>query len=93
MVDKKDKKKFSEHFFVKSNLKIFWFSFTVLKLEFVKVIFYFVKMLFFQGGCKTDNGNVFTLCYTIFKRIKLVMPDLSQMKVLSKSFPTVKDFN
>ena len=62
---------------------------TVQKLEPVKVNLYFGKILNFQQDCKTENGNVFTLFYAISKRIKLEIPDWSQMKDLFEIFKMV----
>ena len=41
---------------------------------------------------QTDKGNVSTHFYSLFKQIKLELPDWSHMKDLFKSFLLVKDF-
>ena len=44
-------------------------------------------------GLQTDNGNISTHSYAISKRIKLELPDWSQIEDLFKSSLMVQDFN
>ena len=95
----KKKKKSFELFSVEVILKIFKFSFILdqsqicisngLGARACQSDLVICKNTHFSMGLQTDNGNVSTLSYAISKRIKLELPDWSQMKDLSKSFLTV----
>ena len=95
----KRNKKSSEHFSVEVNLKIFKFSFILdqsqtcisngLGARACQSYLLICKNAFFSMGLQTDYCNVFTVSSAISKRIKLELPDWSQMKDLFKSFQTV----
>ena len=91
-----EKKKLFEHFFVEV---IFKFSF-ILDLSQICIsnglgaracqsYLLICKDAHFSIGMQTDNGNVFTHSHIISKRIKLELPDWSQVKNLFKNFLTV----
>ena len=93
------KKKSFELFSVEVILKIFKFSFILdqsqicisngLGARACQSDLVICKNAHFSMGLQTDNDNVSTLSYAISKRIKLELPDWSQMKDLFKSFLTV----
>ena len=89
------------HFSIEVILKIFKFSFIIdqylicisngLGAGACQNYLVICKNTLFLMGLQIDNGKVFTYSYAISKRIKLQLPDWSQMKDLFKSFATVKD--
>ena len=50
-------------------------------------------MALLHRDCKTEMGSVFIQTNAISKRKKIAIPDLRQMKVLSKGFQMTQNFN